>query len=120
MFCVVVFSNLFIYLIYLYFSFLLLYLGDSGQIGSNTSCAIAGMMASPNKTGQRSFVPRICSMPNTWEIRRPTVTASWFTVPRPPRRFNGAISDMYMGTNDVFKPQLIPMMKRPRKSISYE
>lgn len=119
--CCCIFQFIYLFdLFVFFFSFLLLYLGDSGQIGSNTSCAIAGMMASPNKTGQRSFVPRICSMPNTWEIRRPTVTASWFTVPRPPRRFNGAISDMYMGTNDVFKPQLIPMMKRPRKSISYE
>lgn len=81
---------------------------------------MAGQIASPKRTGQPSFVPRICSMPSTWETRRPTVTASWFTVPRPPLRFNGAISDMYMGTNEVFKPQLTPMMNRPKNNISYD
>jgi len=94
------------------------HLGDSGQTGSSTNCRMAGQIASPKRRGQPSFVPRICSMPSTWETRRPTVTASWFTVPRPPLRFNGAISDMYMGTNEVFKPQLTPMMNRPKNSIS--
>lgn len=97
-----------------------LYLGDSGQTGSSSNCRMAGQIASPKRTGQPSFVPRICSMPSTWETRRPTVTASWFTVPRPPLRFNGAISDMYMGTSEVFKPQLTPMMNRPKNNISYE
>lgn len=96
------------------------HLGDSGQTGSSNSCRMAGQIASPKRTGQPSFVPRICSMPSTWETRRPTVTASWFTVPRPPLRFNGAISDMYMGTNEVFKPQLTPMMNRPKNNISYD
>lgn len=96
------------------------HLGDSGQNGSSSNCRMAGQTASPKRTGQPSFVPRIWSMPSTWETRRPTVTASWFTVPRPPLRFNGAISDMYMGTNEVFKPQLTPMMKRPKNSISYD
>lgn len=96
------------------------YLGDSGQTGSSNNCRMAGQIASNKRTGQPSSVPRICSMPSTWETRRPTVTASWFTVPRPPLRFSGAISDMYMGTNEVFKPQLTPMMNRPKNNISYE
>ena len=32
------------------------------------------------------------------------VTASWFTMPTPPRRFTGAISDTYMGTSEVLRP----------------
>lgn len=43
-------------------------------------------------------------MPRTWESRRPTVTASWLTVPRPPRKLSGAISLMYIGTREVFSP----------------
>ena len=61
---------------------------------------------SPSNMGQPSSVPRICSIPNTWDSNSPTVTASWFTVPRPPRRLRGAISEMYMGTSDVFRPAM--------------
>ena len=43
-------------------------------------------------------------MPRTWESRRPIVTASWLTVPKPPRRLSGAISLMYMGTREVLSP----------------
>ncbi len=72
----------------------------------------------------------------------PTVTPNWLTVPKPPRKFNGAISEMYMGTNDVFNPeksrsihlafnasyrldyemvpQLKPMIILPIMSISYD
>lgn len=80
------------------------YLGDSGQIGSSSNCNIAGQMASPNSTGQPSLVPKICSIPSTCDNSNPTVTANWLTVPKPPLKFNGAISDIYIGTNDVFKP----------------
>lgn len=96
------------------------YRGDSGQTGSNSSCRTAGHIARPSRMGQPSLVPRIGSMPRTWDKSKPTVTASWFTVPRPPRKFSGAISLMYMGTNEVFSPQLTPIMNRPRNSISYE
>lgn len=34
-------------------------------------------------------------------------------LPRAPLRFMGAISDRYMGTKCVFKPQLIPMKNLP-------
>lgn len=60
---------------------------------------------SPRRIGQPSSVPKICSMPNTCDSKSPTVTASWLTVPSPPRKFNGAISDMYIGTSDVFSPE---------------
>ena len=40
----------------------------------------------------------------TCEMRRPTVTASWLTVPKPPRNVSGEISEMYIGTRDVFRP----------------
>lgn len=81
------------------------YLGDSGHIGNRISCNIAGQMAKPSSTGHPSFVPKICSTPNTWDKSKPIVTANWLTVPRPPRKFNGAISDIYIGTSDVFKPK---------------
>lgn len=96
------------------------YLGDSGQTGNSSSCSTAGHIARPSRTGQPSLVPRIGSMPSTWDKSSPTVTASWLTVPRPPRKLRGAISLMYMGTNEVFSPQLTPIMNRPRNSISYE
>lgn len=81
------------------------YLGLSGHIGSKTSCNKAGQTARPSNRGQPSFVPRICSIPSTWDSNRPTVTANWLTVPKPPRKFNGAISDIYIGTKDVFNPE---------------
>ena len=59
----------------------------------------------PNKTGQPSSVPKICSIPRICDISSPIVTASWFTVPRPPLKLSGAISDIYIGTNDVFRPK---------------
>ena len=40
----------------------------------------------------------------TCEMRSPTVTANWLTVPKPPLRVSGEISEMYMGTRDVFRP----------------
>lgn len=116
------------------------YLGDSGQTGSRISCRIAGQMARPRRMGQPSLVPRICSMPSTWDNSKPTVTANWLTVPKPPRRFSGAISEMYMGTSEVLRPsnqihapiskylnllvynnhspQLTPIINRPRNNIS--
>lgn len=65
------------------------------------NCVVDGI---PKRTGQPSSVPRICSIPSIWEMSRPTVTASWFTVPRPPRNVSGAISEMYIGTSEVFRP----------------
>lgn len=58
-------------------------------------------------------------MPRTWESRRPMVTASWLTVPRPPRRLSGAISLIYMGTREVLSPVAGWGGKR-RKRISTE
>ena len=40
----------------------------------------------------------------TCEMSSPTVTASWLTVPRPPRSVRGEISEMYIGTREVFRP----------------
>lgn len=65
----------------------------------------------PSKIGHPSSVPRICSIPSTCDSSNPTVTASWLTVPKPPRRFRGAISDMYIGTSDVFRPTFIIYIK---------
>lgn len=73
------------------------------------------MQYAPSRMGQPSSVPRICSMPSTCESSRPTVTASWFTVPSPPRRLSGAISDMYIGTSEVFSP----VSKQTDVSIPY-
>jgi hypothetical protein len=42
----------------------------------------------------------------TCEMRSPTVTANWLTVPSPPRKVRGEISEMYIGTRDVFKPEI--------------
>lgn len=98
----------------------------------------------PRRRGQPDSVPRISWMPRICEKRMPTVTPNWLTVPKPPRKFNGAISEMYMGTSDVFNPvgraayhpnkhnqhfpqllmvdlpQLNPMMSLPMMSISYD
>lgn len=41
------------------------YLGDSGHIGKSKSCNTAGKMAKPKRRGHPSFVPSICSIPNT-------------------------------------------------------
>jgi hypothetical protein len=46
----------------------------------------------------------------TCEMRSPTVTANWLTVPRPPRSVSGEISEMYIGTRDVFKPEVNVVM----------
>ena len=81
------------------------YLGDSGQNGSSANCSTDGNSAIPNKYGQPLSVPKRPSTPSICDTRRPTVTASWLIVPKPPRRVNGAISEMYMGTKDVFKPE---------------
>ena len=74
----------------------------------------------PRRMGHPSGVPRISWMPRICEKRIPTVQPSWFTVPKPPRNVNGAISETYMGTSEVFRPQLKPMMNRPMMSISYD
>ena len=75
-----------------------------------------GITAKPRRIGHPSSVPRRLSIPRIWEINRPTVTANWFTVPKPPRRVRGAISDIYIGTNDVFKPET--RRKCPQKPAS--
>ena len=76
-----------------------------------------GNKAIPNKYGHPLSVPRRPSTPSIWDIRSPTVTASWFIVPNPPRSVNGAISEMYMGTKDVFKPKIEESINRYRKSV---
>ena len=63
-----------------------------------------GKIASPNKKGHPLSVPRRPSTPRICETKRPTVTASWLMVPRPPLRLNGDISDMYIGTREVLSP----------------
>ena len=54
--------------------------------------------------GHPDDVPKISWMPRICEIKMPKVTPNWLTVPKPPRRLRGAISEMYIGTSDVFKP----------------
>lgn len=58
----------------------------------------------PNNTGQPSSVPKICLIPKICDISNPIVTANWLTVPKPPLKLSGDISDIYIGTNDVFSP----------------
>ena len=60
-------------------------------------------MGHPDDVPKISWIPRIC------EIKIPKVTPNWLTVPKPPRRWRGAISDMYNGTSDVFKPLILPV-----------
>lgn len=59
----------------------------------------------PKRTGQPLLVPRICSMPRISETTRPTATPNWLTTPNPPLRLSGDISEMYIGTKDVCKPE---------------
>ena len=94
------------------------YLGDSGTIYKRTDCKTDGKIVKHIKIGQLSIDPKTPLRPKTILNKIPRVIDNWLNIPIEPLSLTGSISLTNNGTSPVYRPQAIPISKRPMIIIS--